>query len=104
MTFSGLHVYIVAVMTADSIVGDYNHHRVISSQQLCSIDLQQGAPPPHLSQHHDDAVGVQEARGVPLVQAHLGLHGCPGSASEVVFVHLRAGGLKVAQTPELRET
>lgn len=51
----------------------------------------------HLSQHHDDAVGVQEARGVSLVQAHLRLHGRPGAAAEVVLLRLRAGTLPVRQ-------
>lgn len=51
-------------------------------------------PSAHLPQHHDDAVGVQEARGVPLVQAHLRLHGRPGSAAKVVLLRLRAGGLQ----------
>lgn len=41
---------------------------------------------------------MQEARGVPLVQAHLRLHGCPGATAEVVFVSLRAGGLEAGQT------
>lgn len=48
----------------------------------------------HLSQHHDDAVGVQEAGGVPLVQSDLCLHGRPGAAAEVVIVGLRAGNLQ----------
>lgn len=48
----------------------------------------------HLPKHHDDAVGVQEAGGVPLVQSHLRLHRCPGAVAEVVTVGLRAGNLQ----------
>lgn len=48
----------------------------------------------HLPKHHDDAVGVQEAGGVPLVQSHLRLHRCPGAAGKVVTVGLRAGNLQ----------
>lgn len=49
----------------------------------------------HLPKHHDDAVGVQEAGGVPLVQSHLRLHRCPrAAAAEVVTVGLRAGNLQ----------
>lgn len=47
----------------------------------------------HLPDHHDYAVGVQEARGVPLIQPHLCLHRCPGTAAELVFFGLRAGAL-----------
>lgn len=47
----------------------------------------------HLSKHHDDTVGVQEARGVSLIQSHLCLHRCPGAAAEVVLLRLRAGTL-----------
>ncbi len=49
----------------------------------------------HLSNHHDDTVGVQEARGVPLVQSHLRFHRCPGAAAELVFFSLRAGSLEI---------
>lgn len=47
----------------------------------------------HLSKHHDDTVGVQEARGVSLIQSHLCLHRCPGAAAEVTLLRLRAGSL-----------
>lgn len=49
----------------------------------------------HLSKHHDDAVGVQETGGVPLIQSNLCLHRCPGAAAEVVILGLRAGNLQI---------
>lgn len=48
----------------------------------------------HLSQHHDDAVGVQETGGVPLVQSDLCLHRCPGTAAEVGVLSRRPGNLR----------
>lgn len=48
----------------------------------------------HLSKHHDDAVGVQETGGVPLVQPHLCLHRCPGAAAEVGVLVRRPGDLR----------
>lgn len=41
--------------------------------------------PPHLPQHHDHAVGPEEAAGVPLVQPHLCLHGKPGALPKILF-------------------
>lgn len=50
----------------------------------------------HLSEHHDDAVRVQEARRVPLVQPHVGLHRGPGAAAaELLLLGLRAGALQI---------
>lgn len=49
----------------------------------------------YLSKHHDDAVGVQETGGVPLIQSNLGLHGGPGAAAEVLTLGLRAGNLQM---------
>lgn len=49
----------------------------------------------HLSKHHDDAVGVQETGGVPLIQSNLGLHRRPGAAAEVVVLGLGAGNLQM---------
>lgn len=55
----------------------------------------------HLSQHHDDAVGVQEAGAVPLVQSHLGLHRGPRAPGELLILRrLRAGHLREAETRE----
>lgn len=48
----------------------------------------------HPAQHHHHTVGVQEARGVPVVEAHLRLHRCPGTAAELLFLRLRAGTLQ----------
>lgn len=48
----------------------------------------------HLSKNHNHTIGVQEARRVPLVQSHLLHHQCPGSAAEVVILHLWAGNLQ----------
>lgn len=48
----------------------------------------------HLSKHHDDAEGVQETGGVPLIQSDLCLHRCPGAAAEVFVLCLRARTLR----------
>lgn len=42
-------------------------------------------PGPYLPQHHDDAVGAEEAGGVSLIQAQSRLHGQPGPSPEILF-------------------
>lgn len=49
----------------------------------------------HLPKHHNDTVGVQETGGVPLIQANLGFHRCPGASAEVVVLGLRAANLQI---------
>lgn len=41
---------------------------------------------PYLSQHHDDAVGTEEASRVSLIQTQSRFHGQPGPSSKV-FLH-----------------
>lgn len=48
----------------------------------------------HLPKHHDDAVAVQEAGRIPLIQSHLCFHRSPASSAELLFLRLRAGGLQ----------
>lgn len=48
--------------------------------------------PPHLPQHHDHAVGPEEAAGVPLIQPQLRLHGKPGAFPKIVFRGRRGAG------------
>lgn len=47
---------------------------------------------PHLAEHHDHAVGVQEAAGVPLIQPQLCLHGQPGPLPEILLCGQRGAG------------
>lgn len=42
-------------------------------------------PGPYLPQHHDDAVGTEEAGGVSLIQAQSRFHGQPGPSPEILF-------------------
>lgn len=45
---------------------------------------------PYLPQHHEDAVGAEEAGGVSLIQAQSRFHGQPGPSPKIVL-HRRLG-------------
>lgn len=55
---------------------------------------------PYLPQHHDDAIGMEEAGGVSLVQAQSRFHGPPGPSPKIL--HRRCLGTSNNLAPQSR--
>ena len=67
----------------------------LTSTPTCMSQEMKSWEPAYLPQHHDNAVRVQETRGVPLVQSHVCLHGPPpGPTGQSLSLRLGAGTLE----------